>query len=265
MKKIISILLLAAMLLTLAACGAKPAEPKTSSALDKDISPAQAEEPVKEQEAEPEQAAEPQQEAEPRQEPASEPEAESAEEEKIDAQDMVGEKDATSYANKGLGIRVSVPATWQVLSDEQTAQLMGQLAENVDSESLAEALSTAGSMCDMYAVALDGGGDNVNITIEDLGILYGIALDEEKYLEIGLKNLEGSLGQMGITNIRVEKETFPFAGGDRFSALIKADFNGKPMYERMVLLKVGRYMGLVTSFSFDEGRMNDILNCFEAY
>ena len=261
MKKLLSILLLSALLLSMAACGAKlSAAPESASAPDTVSSPAQESVPEKKQRSE---SAKAQRSEAPRE---TSPEEESAEdEEKLDARDMVGEKNAGSYANKGLAIRAKLPEGWQILDDEQTAQLMGQLAEKTDSESLANILSTAGSMCDMYALSLDGTGDNLNITIEDLGIAYGIVLDEERYLDIGAKNLENTLLSMGITNVQIEKESFFFAGEERFSALLTAEFNGRPMYERMILIKVDRFMGLVTSFSFDEGRINDILGCFEPY
>lgn len=248
MKKWISILLLAAMLLSLSACGAAG---KTDSA-DKIKEAAEKAAEAAADASEPEAA------------PAEEEEAAEPEEE-VAAEEMVGEKTASSYVNKGLGISAEVPDNWVVLDDEQTAQMMGLVADNFSETGLADQLRDSGSLCDLYALATDQSGDNVNIMIQDLGVIYGIVLDEDRYIDMNLGQLEPTLVQMGMTDISMEKETVSFAGSDHPAILISANYNGVAVYERLVALKVGSYMSAITAFSMDKDRLDGILGFFKAY
>ena len=60
-------------------------------------------------------------------------------------------------------------------------------------------------------------------------------------------------------------KNYSFAGKDHVSVLISGNYNGVPVYERMVLLKTGNYMGVVTAFSLDTARLDNIMGCFTAY
>lgn len=240
MKKIVCILLAAVMVLMMASCGA----PRKTEPADTDAGKTEAEAQTNEEAA----AAE---------EPAKEEEAK--------AGDMLGEKNGNSYVNKALGIRVDFPETWSLLDDEQTAQVFGVAMESFTDEALAEQLQKSGTLYDMYAMALDQSGDNVNITLEDLGVIYGIVIDEAKYIELAEKQLITSFEQMGMTNVQLEKGSYSFAGQDRTSVLLTATYSGTPIYERMVLIKTGSYMSMVTAFSMDAGRLDQIMGFFSAY
>ena len=240
MKKTICMLLTLVMLLALTACGspAKPASPDTAAPKAAESAPAAETAPAEEA---------------------------APVEEAVEAEDILGEKTETSYASKFLGIQATFPDNWTVLDDEQTAQVMGYVADVIDSEDLAELLRESGSACDLYAMAVDQSGDNLNIQLEDLGTLYGIVLSEEKYLEIAAPQLEDAMGQMGMENVQLEKGTYSFAGQDHVSVRLTATYSGVPIVERLVLLKAGNYMGVVTAFSLDESRVDAVLACFEPY
>ena len=178
---------------------------------------------------------------------------------------MIGEKDGNSYANKVVGIRAVFPDTWTILDNEQTAQITGVVADNFSDTALADQLRDSGSLYDLYAMTLDGSGENVNVVIQDLGVLYGIVIDEERYLSLAEDQLSTALGQMGMEDVKLNKQSFAFAGQDRFSVLITATYNGIPVYERMVLIKSGNYMSAITAFSLDQARLDGIFDLFEAY
>ena len=186
-------------------------------------------------------------------------------EETYEAEEMIGEKSGNSYANETLGIRAEFPDNWTILDDEQTAQMLGIVADNFSEVDLAEQLRESGSLYDLYAMTVDQSGDNVNVVIEDLGIVNGIIIDEAKYLELAEKQLDTTFAQMGITDVTLDKGTYSFAGEDHVSVLISGNYSGMPIYERMVLLKAGNYMGVVTAFSLDTEQLENIMGFFSAF
>ena len=181
----------------------------------------------------------------------------------VEAEQALGETQGNSYASELLGIRASFSDSWYVLSPEETVQVMGIVADGVGEGALADQLREAGSTCDLYAVALDESGDNVNIQLEDLGALTGFLLTPKQYAEAALPQLSSALEQAGFRNIAIETEDYEFAGRSRVSFLLTGEVNGVPVYERMVLVKSGRYMATVTAFSMQAERLDSILAFFE--
>ena len=76
-----------------------------------------------------------------------------------------------------------------MLDGGATAQLLGYVADAVDNEALAELLSSTGMISDLYAMATDQSGDNINIQLEDLGKLYR-ELGVKARLEAGITDEE---------------------------------------------------------------------------
>lgn len=256
MKKLISILLLAAMLLSLTACGAagktddaaKKIEEAVAAAAEAaaEETPAPAEEPA------------PEEELAPTEEPAPM-------EEDPDAEAFIGVKIGNSYSNKTLGLRAEFPDTWVILDDEQTAQVIGLVADSFSEADLVAILRESGVLYDLYAMALDQSGDTVNVVIQDIGVLYGVVLDEDKYLDLSEEALETTLTQMGMTNVRVDRERRSFAGQEHVFNLVSAEFNGVQIYECQILCKVGSYMSVVTVSSLNQAHLDEILGFFSAY
>ena len=182
--------------------------------------------------------------------------------EQVDTADALGEKQGNRYESELLGIAVDFPENWYILSPEETAQAMGAVADTINDETLADQLRQAGSTCDLYAIALDESGDNLNIQLEDLGYLYGVLLTPKEYAEIALPQLKPALEQVGFTNVQIETENYEFAGRDRVSLLVTAEMNGVPVLERMILIKSGQYMASITVFSTDAERVDALLGQF---
>ena len=252
MKRTIALLMALCMLLALCACGGKstvpaPSVPDAPASADEDAAPDLA----SPEEEEPAQAAE-------------EPAAEEEPAEEVSADEALGEKTSTSYSSALLGIRYDAPEGWYVLTDEETAQVMGYVANNTTSEVLADALRNSGSVCDMYAMDQNGSGETINIQLQDLGILYGMTLSEERYMEMARPQLETSLGQIGMQDITLENVTVVFAGSEHTALRIHGTMNGMELYELLVLIKSGNYMATVTAASLQDGRVDDILSAFSA-
>lgn len=252
MKKLICILLLAAMLPALTACGAAGS---TDDAAAKKIEGAiaAAAESASEQPAAAEEA------------PAAAEEEPAPAEEELEAEDLIGSKSGNSYSNEALGIRAEFPADWTILSDEQAAQMLGVVADSFSAQDLAAQLRESGLCYDLYAMTINQTGDNVNVVVQDLGVVYGIVIDEEKFLDMGEKEIETTFTQMGMTDIRTERESIFFAGQEHLSVKASAKYGGLTLYERLVLCKAGNYMGLVTAASLNQTHPDEILGFFSAY
>ena len=177
---------------------------------------------------------------------------------------VLGVKDAQRYDNAFLGLSAVFGEDWQILSDAETAAVMGYAMESVADPALAARLRESGVVCDLYALAPNG-SDNLNIQIEDLGALYGLVMGEDAYFEAALPLLEEALRQAGVTELHTEKETLDFAGSEHLSARLSGTLRGAALYERIVLVKEGGYMAIVTAFSLEPERPEEMLALFTAY
>ena len=182
-----------------------------------------------------------------------------------DADEVLGVKEDAVYANEFLGIMASFSDDWYLFNDEETIEAMGYVVDAMEDPGLADQLRNSGVVCDLYAAVQDNSGDNINIQIENLGFLYGITMSEDAYYEAAAPQLQTALEQMGLKNVSLTKETMDFAGAEHVSCLVSGELNGIEIYERMVMIKAGKYMATVTAFSFDRENVDTMLELFEAY
>ena len=183
-----------------------------------------------------------------------------------DVSEILGIKENNIYASEFLGIMASFSDEyWYVLSNEETVEAMGYVADSLANDDLAEQLRNSGTVCDLYVLSLDNSGDNINIQLENLGFLYGLAMSEEAYFKVASSQLEEVFGQMGLSNVTITQEKIEFAGSEHVSCLITGEYSGTMIYERMAMVKAGNYMATVTAFSFDRDSVDAMLDMFEAY
>ncbi len=178
-------------------------------------------------------------------------------EEDVSAADMLGTLDGNRYENKALGIKAEIPETWQVYSAEEATRLMyaGFDILEADSDWLAEMLEQNTAVFDLYTAAQDGSGDNINIQVQktSFNLLQKAVLTEEKLLEASMEEVETSLKESGIMDdIELEQGSCEFAGKTHGCLNVSATMNGIPVYERMIMLLRGDYMGVITGFSLDK-------------
>ena len=132
--------------------------------------------------------------------------------EEPDASEVIGLKEGNVYLSEFLGITAVFDEDWVLLSDEEAQEAMGTVADSVEDEDMAKLLRESGTVCDLFAVALDGSNDTVNIQLENLGFLYGMVLSEEAYVKLSQETLEKGLQGMGLEKIHIARESIDFAG-----------------------------------------------------
>ena len=247
MKRIAALILLAAMLLSLAACGNDPsaggAEP--TSAPETSDTPAEETGPRPEETGTetPDQAGEPEETPEP----------------------VLGVyyADTNTYENELIGLGCQLDEEWRVYSADEMAELNGMMVDMMTDEAIAEQLESSGYVQAFYA-QLGEDPVTVNITVENLGLLYGALLDEQQYIELTIDQLPAVLESMGLTDITSEITTTTFLGSEHTAVNITGQVQDAAFYETLVCVKVNRYMACITAASYLADVTGDVLDMFYA-
>lgn len=249
MRRIVSLILAAMMLLSMTACGSKPAdvrgEVETVAATEAQIQGEVETTPATEApETEPaEEATEPEQ-------------AEEAEE--VDVQ--LGTTASNTYTNKFLKLRCTLGSDWEFYTDEQIREL-NQLTQDSLSDQYAEMVKNADTLQDMYAINNET-GETVNITISKMNLFAGAVLTTEDYADMAIPQLGPALESAGMTDVQVSKDTISFTGEETTALRITCKVEGFDLFETMAVLKRGAYIICITSASYVEDTTMGALNAF---
>ena len=187
----------------------------------------------------------------------------SPQEEQTEVGFQLGVTTGGKYESTFLGIGCSLDDSWSFASQEELAQMIGATAEMFDNEEYAEQMKNTDMFYDMAAAA-DDGLVNINIIIQNMGLLYGMALSEEKYIEISQEGLEEQLSSAGFTLEGTEAGTVTFAGQERSGLHITCTYQGIAYYCQQVYIKQGNYMSVITLASFFEDDTDSMLDYFYA-
>lgn len=173
-----------------------------------------------------------------------------------------GKIDGDVYSSDVTGLQFKLDENWVFLDDEGIEELTGMVQDMTDSEKLEETMSKGASIYDMYAMTNDGSGRTVNITVENLGALYGTILDEEAYINAAKDQLQPAFDSMGATNVVVETTIYTIAGAEHSGIHLTAELQGVQLHEQMVCVKEGRYMYNITCSATSEEDAASIMAMF---
>ena len=237
------------MLMSMAACAsdkAQPDPPATQEATQKEETILDETETIQLQEEEPEES-----------------------EESEDSEDSgyeMGTIDGLTFTNDFMGISCTLPEDWVYASEAEIAELNGVVLEMFeDNEEVAELLENSTSIYD--AVAYSGDGlCNFNIIAENMGLLYGVLIDEKEYAEITVEQVKSIYETAGYANVQSEITEREIFGEEHVtiyttSTLPEAQ-GGMDMYQLQILKKNGNFMGVISIASFVEDRTEEIASWF---
>lgn len=168
------------------------------------------------------------------------------------------------YENEYLNIGCKLPEGWTAYDEDQIAEVNGFVLDNVD-EDLKEQISNSTMIYDMMAASADE-TQNVNIIVQNLNILQSLAnVDMEEAIKASEDQIKTTFEGMGITNIEFKIDrgiTFP---ADNYAAaVVTGDLQGFQLTEKLVLFKVGSYLANVTVTAVGEDNTSDVLSSFYA-
>ncbi len=132
-----------------------------------------------------------------------------------------------------------------------------------NAEKYAEQMKNIDMFYDMYAAA-DEGLVTINVVIQNLGVLYGAAISEEKFIELSLEGLDEQLGSAGFVLQGNEVGTMTFAGEERTALHISCTYQDVPYYCQQIIIKQGEYMSIITLASFYEDNTASMVDYFYA-
>ena len=165
------------------------------------------------------------------------------------------------YENDFIGIGISLDDSWDIYDEEQLAELIGLTAEQYDDEKYVEQIEKADLFYDLFASA-DEGLVSVNVVIQNLGLLYGTVMDEDKIVDMSLEQMDEQLQSAGFSDISAEKITVDFAGAERTGIKSSSLYQGADYFTQQVFIKHGKYMAIFTVSSFFEDITGDVLSQF---
>lgn len=173
-----------------------------------------------------------------------------------------GSIDGDVYTSDVTGLKFTLGDNWVFLDNEGIEEVTGMIQDMTDDESLKEIMESGATVYDMYAMTNDGSGRTVNITVENLGALYGTLLDESKYIDAAKDQLKPAFDSMGATNVVVETTTYIVAGAEHSGIHLTAELQGIQLYEQMACIKEGRYMYNITCSATSEEDAASIMAMF---
>lgn len=170
------------------------------------------------------------------------------------AEDTVtlGVVEGSEYRNDWIGYGCTVPSGWSYASSEyllQANQDFLEDVENLEDEELRESLSNVQQYTEMYTEAPDG-LCNINITVENLGLVYGTVISLESYIDMACETLGYTLVQMGYDSAEVTRGTIMFDGEERPTIVLVGQVQGNTLYQLMVPVKVDRHIANICFTSF---------------
>lgn len=181
----------------------------------------------------------------------------------------IGSIEGSTYTNSFIGIGIDLDENWYIATEDELASMNGTLADSFTDEELKEMMADSDSFFDFYAASTDG-MVTMNVTMENLGLLYGTVMDEDAYLDASMDGdtLEKSLNEIGIEDIVIEKTTVSFAGAEHkgitISGNVYVEETAIPFYELLVCCKAGNYMACVTMATYIENTTSDLAAMFYA-
>ena len=177
----------------------------------------------------------------------------------------IGSTDGGTYTNDYLGIGCKLDETWTFYDEKQLADLNGVVVDSIDNKELAdkysESLESGKTVFDMYATSSDGLAQ-INIVIENLGVIYGNTIDESSYVDLSMDTLKETLDSAGMTNTTVEKISIDCAGATRSGFAASGESEGIAIYEKGICIKKGNYMAIITVSSYTQDTTDTLASLF---
>lgn len=165
------------------------------------------------------------------------------------------------YVNTYAGISCELDMAWTFLTDEEIRK-NNEEALGIVGDEYADVLANADYIEDMMAT-YSNQTDTININLEKMTGL-NLLLSEEEYAKLSMDTLKGSLESMGMTDVELTAGKETFAGAEHAYIAVTAQYEGIPVYERIVIVKCAVHMMVIAVCTWQADGCKAILDQFKA-
>lgn len=149
--------------------------------------------------------------------------------------------------NKTFGIGATFPIGWTLYDNDVVAEMNG--VTELSAENIQSLFETNGMVYDAVAANTDT-GTNLNFLAEDLSRSDNETITEQEYVSLSLTSIQTQLENQGYNVSYVTADTVTFAGSVHSCINISATVNDAQVFQHQVVIKSGKYMGILTVTSF---------------
>ena len=195
------------------------------------------------------------------------PQEEDPQEEAAPAEEgpLTGALQNNVYTNEYFALGCALDENWRFITREEIAQFNSETAEMIDVEDVKAALKEDGSYYMDMAAEADEGLVQINAVIENIGVIYGITMDESGYIDAALeRDLNAKLAAMGMENVKIEKNEVELAGAAHAGIRVEAEYQGVSLYQQVVAVKKNSYVMAVNCTCWGEDILSTMLGYFYA-
>lgn len=180
---------------------------------------------------------------------------------------QTGTIENNTYSNEFFGIGCELDDTWKILNEEELAELSGLTFDMLEEGGMGNsdriAMENGNFVFDFFAQKLDNTAA-INITVGNMGVLYGTALTEEGHIDATTEQIVKSLESTGYENVASEKTTVMFAGTEHAALIVYGESAGMPIYQTLVVIRKSIYVGTVGLTTANEDTTGDLVTLFYA-
>ena len=171
---------------------------------------------------------------------------------------VVGEENGNVYTNAFSGIKFEKPADWTFATFEEKAELMDTGLELADRNEFEKKVAELTTVYDMVATSAEG--DHVQVLYENLALLKAEDMTEEEYINSVVEGMK-SVGLYDITT----GEPTPATLDDALytSVDIELVISGITQYQKLFVKKIGDYMCCVLITCQNAAYIEEVIDMFD--
>ncbi len=183
---------------------------------------------------------------------------------------ILGNRTSSSYSNSFFGIKFTAPnKDWYIADSSELAKIMEMAQSTVTDEDVLNQLQSSGYVMDLYTLdtsvdANSSSFDDINITIEDIGKMYGVLMSEQELADSTSGTIKKALESQGRKNVDVDVEEEVFAGSPRVCISVSSEKDGTTLYQKQIYIKKESYLACITVSSYGQDKTDTLLNSFSA-
>lgn len=179
--------------------------------------------------------------------------------EESEVQLSFGVAEGNVYESQFLGLGFNLPTGWNFYTEEQINELNGIAQDKLDDE-IATQLENADLIYDMMAT--DTYGNSISVIIEKMSAISSVAIDVETYAETSANQLPDALKQIGYIDVTAAVGTAVINGEEHVAIEVTATATDRTLYEKIVCMKTGQYITSITAATINTDATDSILANF---